>query len=73
MPSNKKKQPIYTVLAREISKKRKERGLTLEATAKLIGVSRQALFQWETASTRIQVHNLLALARVLEMDLELVE
>lgn len=49
---------------------RKEKGLSQEALAELIGVSRQAVSKWETGEAKPDVDKLIALCAVLELSMD---
>lgn len=47
---------------------RKARGISQEALADMLGVSRQAVSKWETAETQPEMANLLALCEILQVS-----
>ncbi len=49
---------------------RREKGLSQEALAEALGVSRQAVSKWETGESKPDVNNLIALCDVLELNIE---
>jgi len=49
---------------------RKEKGLSQETLAESIGVSRQAVSKWETGEAMPDTEKLIALCRVLQLDME---
>lgn len=57
-------------LGQRIKALREERGISQEALAEALGVSRQAVAKWESGASRPSTGNLLALCRVLEVPLE---
>lgn len=57
-------------LSQKIKTLREERGISQEALAEALDVSRQAVTKWESGASRPSTGNLLALCRVLEVPLE---
>ena len=57
-------------LAEQIREYRQRRGLSQEALAERLEVSRQAVTKWETGKARPSTEKLLRLAQVLEVPLE---
>lgn len=57
-------------LGQKIKALREERGISQEALAEALDVSRQAVTKWESGASRPSTGNLLALCRVLEVPLE---
>lgn len=57
-------------LGERIKTLREERGISQEALAEALDVSRQAVTKWESGASRPSTGNLLALCRVLEVPLE---
>ncbi len=57
-------------IAERLAKLRKEKGLSQEALAKEIGVSRQAISKWERAEASPDTDNLIALAKLYNMTLD---
>lgn len=57
-------------LEEKIRRTRQQRGLTQEALAERLEVSRQAVAKWEHGGARPSTENLIALSRVLEVPLE---
>ena len=53
-----------------IQEKRKEQGLSQEALAEMLGVSRQALGKWESGASFPTLENLVQLARIFHMSLD---
>lgn len=49
---------------------RKAKGLSQEALAEALGVSRQAVSKWETGESRPDLDNLIALCEQLELSME---
>lgn len=54
----------------DIATARKNAGLTQEALAKRIGVSRAAVANWETGVSKPEVHNAKALGALLGLTLD---
>ena len=53
-----------------VFKARKTKGLSQEDLAEAVGVSRQAVSKWETGEAMPDMEKLIALCRVLELDIE---
>lgn len=58
------------VMAEQIRTYRQRQGLSQEALAERMGVSRQAVTKWEAGKTRPSTEKLLRLSQVLEVPLE---
>lgn len=62
--------PMRETLARNISRYRKERGLTQEELARLLGLSFQAVSKWENAQTMPDIALLPGLSKALEISVD---
>lgn len=62
--------PTVTKISKNIKKLRQEKGLTQQALADRIHITRQALSSWETGRTQPDLSMLEALSAVLEVDIE---
>ncbi len=51
-------------IGNRIAQKRKERGLSQEALGEQLGVSRQAIYKWESAAALPEIEKLIALSRL---------
>lgn len=58
------------LLGRSIANARRHKGLTQDALAKAIGVSRQAVTQWEAGDTDPSTENLLHVSEILNVSVE---
>lgn len=61
---------METPLAMEIVRRRKARGITQGAAARLVGVTRQTMIKWESGEAEPQLIHLERLAKVLECAVE---
>lgn len=52
----------------QLTKLRKEKGISQEALAEVIGVSRQAISKWETGATQPEMSNILRLCEILNVS-----
>lgn len=52
----------------QLVKLRKEKGISQEALAEVIGVSRQAISKWETGATQPEMSNIIRLCEILEVS-----
>ena len=52
----------------QLVKLRKEKGISQEALAEVIGVSRQAISKWETGATQPEMSNIIRLCAILEVS-----
>lgn len=52
----------------QLVKLRKEKGISQEALAEVIGVSRQAISKWETGATQPEMSNIIRLCEILEIS-----
>lgn len=55
-------------IGQRITQKRKELGLSQEALGEQLGVSRQAIYKWESDSTLPEIEKLIALSRIFEVS-----
>lgn len=55
-------------VGQRIAQKRKEAGLSQEALGELLGVSRQAIYKWESDSTLPEIEKLVALSRIFSVS-----
>lgn len=62
--------PFVTKISKNIKKLRQEKGLTQQALAEKIHITRQALSGWETGRTQPDLSMLEALSAALEVDIE---
>lgn len=69
-PRREEEQKVRQSLAQALKSRRTARGLTQEAVAEALGVSRQAVSKWENGSSEPSTANLLALAKLYGVDLE---
>lgn len=51
-------------IGQRIAQKRKEAGLSQEGLGELLGLSRQAIYKWESDTTLPEIENLVALSRI---------
>ena len=54
-------------IGNRIAQKRKERGLSQEALGEQLGVSRQAIYKWESDAALPEIEKLIALSRLFEV------
>ena len=52
----------------QLIKLRKEKGISQEVLAEVIGVSRQAISKWETGATQPEMSNIIKLCEILEVN-----
>ena len=57
-------------IAQRLAKRRKETGLSQEALAEKIGVSRQAVSKWERSESSPDTDNLISLAKLYGVSLD---
>lgn len=57
-------------LAENLIKLRKEKGLTQEQTAQMIGVSRQAVSKWESGNGVPDINNLIEIAKLYQVNID---
>ena len=55
-------------LGQKIAQKRKELGLSQEALGEQLGVSRQAIYKWESNATLPEIEKLIALSRIFSVS-----
>lgn len=55
-------------IGQRIAQKRKERGLSQEALGEQLGVSRQAIYKWESDSALPEIEKLIALSRIFSVS-----
>ena len=60
---------FYILLGQELRKARENKGLSLEAVAELVGLTKKTIQRYETAESRISTNNLKAIAKILEVDI----
>lgn len=65
-----KAEVIQVTLGEQIRKQRKQKGMSQEKLAELVGVSRQAVTKWEAGQTAPSTQNLFQLAQILGVTVE---
>ena len=69
-PPRRQRPPVHRILdLKRLRAYRQERGLTLAQVQELTGISRSALCDFEQGRTMLQLHKLLALIRLYDLDL----
>ena len=57
-------------VGQRIMQKRKELGLSQETLGEQLGVSRQAIYKWESDATLPEIENLIALSRIFSVSVD---
>jgi transcriptional regulator with XRE-family HTH domain len=69
-PPRRQRPPVHRILdLKKLKAYRHRQGLTLSQVEELVGISRSALSDFENGLTMLQLHKILALIRLYELDL----
>lgn len=66
--SRRDNEALYQSLAEALKARRADHGMSQEQVAEALGVSRQAVSKWENGTAEPSTSNLLALAKLYEVD-----